>query len=599
APAPLSDSQIALGLARRVLRRRWPWPVAVAIIVAGYLVYHLLAGGGAMAPSQFNFRQLTFNGQVQDAAISRDGKFLAYIEATPAGPSLHTLAIATGSDVEIVPPGNGCCRGPAIAPDDSRVYFWANDWIEAAPLLGGTVQKILHDAASGVGFSPGGRRFAFVSGPPSGPFPSLAIANADGSGFRIIARGTAQAGFVSYHYGIGQVSAPAWSPDGLRVAATTLATVGASGFPLMVVSVANGHERRIAPPGANGSFFSAAWAPDGRGLLAIAAVNPASPSQLWYVAWPSRRLTRLTDDLSGYQGLSASAAGSLVMLHAAPQYSLEVGRPGAMTEISPANATYQSPIAWLPDGRLIFIRNLDGGDEIWIENADGGGARAIVARAGFTPAYPTATAGGQILFSSGDDLWRVNPDGTGLTRMASRPSGFWPAIGLAHGAAFAYMGDAAGQQFLGQVPVAGGVPRRIWAGFVYADGTAVSPHGHRVFLVSRAPDGSHDPVVLDLTHTPPAVIHLPPFFAAPADYVNGHFAWTPDGKAISYVRRQGLVDNLWAMPVAGGKPSELTHFTHLQIAGYAWSADGRLAISRGQQNTDVVLAIAVPGTAGH
>lgn len=600
APAALSDSQIALGLARRVLRRRWPWPVAVAVIASGYLAYHLLAGGGLAAPPQFNFRQLTFNGQVQHAAISRDGKFLAYVEATPAGPALHTLAIATGSDVEIVPPGNGCCRGPAIAPDDSRVYFWANDWIEAAPLLGGPAQKILYNAATSVGFSPRGRRFAFVYQRANAIFPNLAIANADGSGFRIVARGTAQAGFVSYHYGSGQASAPAWSPDGLRIAAPTLATTtGTGGYPVTVASLATGRERQIAPPGASGTFLSAAWAPDGRGLFAIAAINSASPPQLWYVAWPSRRLTRLTDDLSGYDGISASAAGSLVMLHAAPQYSLAVGRPGAMTTVSAANATYQSQIAWMPDGRLIFTRNLDGGDQIWIENADGGAARAIVARARFTPYFPTGTVGGQVLFVNGDDLWRVNPDGTGLTRIASSPGGFWPATGLASGTLFIYMGDAAGAQFAGQVAVVGGKPRRIWSGYVYADGTAASPHGRRLFLISKAPDGSHAPVVLDLTQTPPAVIHLPPFFAAPADYFNGQFAWTPDGKAISYVRRQGLVDNLWAMPVAGGKPYELTHFSHLQIAGYAWSSDGRLAISRGEQNTDAVLATAVPGPAGH
>ncbi len=600
AVAATSDSQIALGL----LRRRWPWPVAVAVIASGFLAYRLFIGGrGPAAPTQFNFRQLTFNGQVQDAALSRDGRFLAYAEATPAGPALHTLAIATGSDVEIVPPGNGCCRSPAIAPDDSRVYFWANDWIEAAPLLGGPVQKIIAHAATGAGFSPGGRRIAFVYERPADIFPDLAVANADGTGMRIVARGTPQAGFISYHFGGGEASAPAWSPDGRRIAASTLATTSTNEIFAAVVSLGNGRMRPLAPPTADGEILSLAWAPDGSGLFATASANGASPPQLWYAAWPSGRLTRLTDDLSGYNGVSVSAAGStlgsLVTLHAAPQYSLDAGRPGAMSAISPANATYQSQIAWLPSGRLILTRNLDGGDQLWIEDANGGNARALVTTASFTPAVPAGTAAGQIVFTSGSGLWRVNPDGTGLTRIAAANAGFVPAVGIAGGSVLAFSANGAGQQFAVRVPVAGGAARQVWNGYLYADGTAISPHGRRLFAVSKAPDGSHAPVILDLTKTPPTVTHLPPFFTVPANYVTGQYAWTPDGKAISYVRRQGLVDNLWAMPVAGGKPYELTHFQHFQIAGYAWAPDGRLAISSGQNNTDAVLATPVRGAADH
>ncbi|MGH9477419.1 MAG: hypothetical protein ACRD1C_14010 [Terriglobales bacterium] len=50
------------------------------------------------------------------------------------------------------------------------------------------------------------------------------------------------------------------------------------------------------------------------------------------------------------------------------------------------------------------------------------------------------------------------------------------------------------------------------------------------------------------------------------------------------------MDNIWALPVAGGTAYALTHFTELNIASYAFSRGGRLAISRGSENTDVVLA---------
>jgi len=47
---------------------------------------------------------------------------------------------------------------------------------------------------------------------------------------------------------------------------------------------------------------------------------------------------------------------------------------------------------------------------------------------------------------------------------------------------------------------------------------------------------------------------------------------------------------LWAQPVAGGKPRQITHFMSEQIEAFAWSPDGsQLALSRGRTSTDAVL----------
>lgn len=142
--------------------------------------------------------------------------------------------------------------------------------------------------------------------------------------------------------------------------------------------------------------------------------------------------------------------------------------------------------------------------------------------------------------------------------------------------------------------LAGSAVSKAWSGYLLHDGLAMAPDGHRLFVVSRATGTHlHAPVILDFATIPPTVTNLPPFFTAESDYGTGQFAWTPDGQAISFIRRQGLVDNLWAMPVGGGAPRALTHFKRLQIAGYAWSPRGVLAISRGRNNTDAVLATPV------
>src|SRR5207253_2762225 len=56
--------------------------------------------------------------------------------------------------------------------------------------------------------------------------------------------------------------------------------------------------------------------------------------------------------------------------------------------------------------------------------------------------------------------------------------------------------------------------------------------------------------------------------------------WTPDRLAIAYVDAATQM-NLWAQPLDGSPPHQLTHFTDRIVEDFAWSRDGRrLAISR-------------------
>jgi hypothetical protein len=65
--------------------------------------------------------------------------------------------------------------------------------------------------------------------------------------------------------------------------------------------------------------------------------------------------------------------------------------------------------------------------------------------------------------------------------------------------------------------------------------------------------------------------------------------WTPNGRSISFVWSVNGVDNIWEQPVAGGPPKQVTHFTSDSIFWFDWSRDGRLALGRGTEPTDLVL----------
>jgi Tol biopolymer transport system component len=65
--------------------------------------------------------------------------------------------------------------------------------------------------------------------------------------------------------------------------------------------------------------------------------------------------------------------------------------------------------------------------------------------------------------------------------------------------------------------------------------------------------------------------------------------WSPDGRALDYLTNDGGVGNIWAQPLDGGAPRQVTDFKTESIIAYDWARDGRLACARGVETTGVVL----------
>jgi Tol biopolymer transport system component len=66
--------------------------------------------------------------------------------------------------------------------------------------------------------------------------------------------------------------------------------------------------------------------------------------------------------------------------------------------------------------------------------------------------------------------------------------------------------------------------------------------------------------------------------------------WSGDDRSLVYVGAGNAGANLWAQPIDGGKPIQITHFPSGRIFAVAISHDGkRFAIARGSETSDVVL----------
>ena len=170
-----------------------------------------------LTPEKMVITKLTDEARVSRAALSRDGRYVAYISRRGSQPTLWLRQVASQSAVQLLPSLQQVYDWVGFSPDGESIYFETERgddlYLYVIPALGGSPRLITDRAMPwGVGIAPDGKRIAYIYH-PNGPDSSLDIAASDGSGERVIAKGEVPTTSVS--------AAPSWSPDGNLIGATS------------------------------------------------------------------------------------------------------------------------------------------------------------------------------------------------------------------------------------------------------------------------------------------------------------------------------------------------------------------------------------------
>src|SRR5215204_1816681 len=191
------------------------WSSIFAAVIFGFAAFFwLYPATKTHDDSALKFERVTSNGKTKFAAVSPDGKFIAYILEDEDQQSLWLKNIVAGSDVQILPTAeNTTLDSLAFSPDGNFIHYVAGASLYQQPVLGGSSKKIVQDygtrvQVNPVTFSPDGKQFAFIRQLPE-IGTDLVIANADGTGERILASGRSPNVFLR---------SAAWSPDGKVIA---------------------------------------------------------------------------------------------------------------------------------------------------------------------------------------------------------------------------------------------------------------------------------------------------------------------------------------------------------------------------------------------
>jgi Tol biopolymer transport system component len=601
---PVSSAPSLSGEApsKRAGPRRGLWIATAAgilvILVAAILVLRRAPAPAAKGSAfqEMRITAATSSGNVEAAALSPDGHYLAYVRKDPGGSSLWLRQLGSASDVQLLAPqGAGVLRNPVFTPDGSYIEYtlWKNEKIELftlyrIPVLGGTPRKMLDDVSSPVTHSPDGRRIAFLRSSPDGMKDELVVASADGSDQRtLVSRRAADQQSFDVRASLG----PAWSPDGNTIAAIAIDLAPELRGKVDLVDAASGRERRLGDADWFGET-GLAWLPDSSGLVVAGFQRGAAfAPQLWRVSFPEGRLTRITNDSQTYDGVSVSADGKTL----ATVQRLSSSTLWRRSLTPPAN---EKQLTFSTREKIFFPRtSADGtlfftcvrGSQITIESLGPNGEEPVsvtrpevasrdvqVSRDGRTLVVRSLFPGERAV------LLTMDADGGHQRRLPERGA-IWP-FALAPDGISCVVHDERG---LWRQPLDGGD-----ATLLVEDSRAFpigfSPDGSRLayLAVRPAANGRPDFVVVVLPAAggaPLAEIPMPP-----VDLESFH--WAPEGDGFTFRRKEGGHYNVFRQPLGGGPPTRISDFDSFEMGDYVISADGKtLFYTRVESSSDAVL----------
>jgi serine/threonine protein kinase len=579
--------------------RKFMVPLIAALVLAGALLALLYSRGifhSGMAATAFqnpSIASLTSSGDVIQARISPDARYLAYVSNQHGQFSLWVRQIAINSAVQIIPPGSGVISDVAFTPDGNFLDYTLNVMGDATaklyqvPVLGGTPRRLLDSSNGTITFSPDGSKMAYTSLDVAASEVALMVSRIDGTGARKLATHPA-----TFQYGFFNILR--WSPGGKFIVAHVTDPNEPNGLSgtLVKIDVATGAQEPM--PGRHWrAIHDVVWLPDESGLVLAAQEKTAVPAQIWAVSYPGGVVRRISNDISDYLSIALSADARTI---AAVQRNLTseiwtapARNPDAARQVTFGRTEGVNDFTILPDNHLVYTANHSGNWDLFISDFDGGNARQLSFDNRYHSSPSACDDGRTVIFGtnspSGDRVWKMDVQ-TGVSSILTNgPSETFPMCSAGNQTFYLEQGN--GSSFIVKLPISGGPPVRV------SDRTAFSPpfpsmDGRHLAFATSGKDGK---VVLAVVSTDNGALEAQPSIPPTLDQTAHSAEWAPDNRSMVLSDFRSGTSNIWQLPVLGPGPErQLTHFNSGEIWAFHYTRDGKsVAMARGNNLSDVVL----------
>lgn len=576
-----------------VSRNRWLVVAGAGVLLLGLAMLVSSRRGAKRISPPLSVSALTKTGNISTAAISPDGKFVAY--ATTEQPQLGTLWIeqlATANRRVVLPASEVRYEALAFSPAGDFLYYIAvpqgerHRSLYRISVLGGVTRRLAENVGTGVAVSPDGAQLAYRGSLDQRRVAAVFVANTDGSSTRELATVPYPALFQD----------PAWSPDGKLLACGVGDPRGPQGMQAVTIRLTDGAVTRVGNK--NWQFVGqAGWLKDGSAVLMIARESTAQPHQVWQLDLADGQAQQLSNDSNTYNRLSFSAqAGVLAVLQVKHQTSVWLVPANDVSraqQITAGVGGYRGGLAWTPEGRLVYESEAGNAPGLSEMENDGRNPRLLTTELSGRAYVGDAavTSDGRYLVFTSDQhgerhIWRMNKDGSGLRQLTNgtgeenpscSPDGRWVYYTRLER-------PGTDRPTIGRVSIEGGEMRQLTQDFTAYP--VVAPDGKTFACMYASAPGA---VPWRLAVYP--IEGGQPLKVFPQNIQAQIVNWTMDSRAVTYFENPiGAAAKIWLQPVAEIAPQLFTEFTADRLFGLAWAPDGKqLACVRGLWETNVVL----------
>jgi serine/threonine protein kinase/Tol biopolymer transport system component len=582
--------------------------IAIIIAAASYGIYRMRARPEAKTRVPFErieVTKLTTNGNASRAAISPDGKYVAYVTSESGKESLWLRQVSISSTAQLVQPREGRYLGAAFSPDGDFVYFGyaSSDRNDAGQIyrlpvlaIGGVATRI--DATEGPrSISHDKQRMAFIRYDHPNRKDQLIVANAGGGGEQVVAtRAWPQ------HFGSDLLSKPEWSTDNKSLLLPMISSDPKSSNDVAVnyslsiyeKNLVTGAEQTIPlTPEKFDELGNVSLYPDGSGIILPGRAHGASFLQIWQLLRDGSKRS-ITSDLSDYRELSLSGDGSAFVTVQTQTLSRVWTLPREDTKPTPltSGTSRYFDLHVTPDNKIVYASDASGIADIFEVAATGGEPRQLTFDGGRNYAPVVSPDNRYLVFHSNRvgvfQIWRADRDGSSPKQLTFSPSeSTWPKISPDGKWIFFHHFEPGSPYSIWRISIDGGTPEKI------TEGTAirpvVSPDGKLLAFWYNDEQQNSRWMLKVVKLDGGATLNL--FSVAQTVQVqwDSMLGWSPDGRYLVYVDHSGGIDNLWGQPIDGSAPKQLTNFEDSRILSFDFFKDGGLVASRGVITSDVVL----------
>ncbi len=579
--------------------RKWPLLVAAVVVVGGGGLLLVRRGGGPELSLTKTTRLTSAPGLEILPAISPDGKFLAYVAATPTRSEISLQPTDGGRAVNITDSLPGNQLSPDWSPDGRRLVFVSYDSIGASivtmPPTGGDVRR-LHSSGSDGGaplapkWSPDGRRIAFEQG------DSVLVMDADGSGLTLLAL-------------VRDVHSLAWSPDGRWLAGVRgnaqfvyarggFGNVAAS--TVFVVPVAGGTPVMVSD--STTLNVSPVWLPDGSALLYVSSGGGGRDIYLQEIGRSGRAsgaVRRITTGLDAHT-IALSRDGKRL---AYSKYSRDLnvwmvrlpasGSVNARDAVPITRGNQASEVMRLsPDGKwLVYDSDLNGNADLFIVPSDGGTPRQLTDGPADELAADWSPDGTQLAFhsfgSGNRDVYTIGADGSGLSRVTNDTLSDWYAVWGPDGNTLAFSRGEGAEMTVLEV-------RRPSKAAPWGPPSPISLQITMTMTRDRSAYVGFHGDSPDVRAAPSGGGAATTLFRAPPSFLPNWARLSPDGRTLYiFARDQAGEPVYWAVDLRTGVLRKLVTFDHSEtrtVRGVSDTDGKRFYFVAGEHQADIWVA---------